>query len=118
MVLVDDLDSLFAYIMEFITVITKVSDISFLKQERVKSLFYEYFDTFMTKDLAKKLNVEVVKDYSPTFDKKREYGSPYAILKKDRPPILFFPILNDDRCKDTMITLLTYKNNNVDNKSI
>lgn len=117
-IVVDSIENIFAYVMELITVIIKISDISYLKQERVKSMFYEYFDNFMIKDLSIKLNAKVEKDYVPPFDQKKEYITPYAILKKNKPPLLFFPVLNDDRCKDSIMTLLYYKTNNFPNKSI
>lgn len=121
---IDDLENTVAYVMEMIAAITKISDISYVKQERIKTMFYEYFDTFMTKELPEMLknelpdsNIKVVKEYKPEFDKKWQYVAPYAILTKDMP-ILFFPVLNDDRCQEAVITLLSYKNEHLDNKSI
>lgn len=103
---IDDTDDIFAYLMEFISAITKISDISFLKQERVRSLFYEYFEKFMINEFQENIGIKVIKDYTAPFDEKKDYPTPYAITKANLPPILYFPILNDDRCKDTIMTLL------------
>lgn len=114
---VGEKEGLFPTIMEMITVITKISDISYLKLERTKNQFYEYFDSYIMEELSKEMKITVEKDFAPSFDKKKEYVAPYAILKKEEP-ILIFPILNDDKCKDVIMTLLFYKNNAYKNKSI
>jgi Domain of unknown function DUF1828 len=114
-----DIDELFPNIMELITVITKVSDISFLKQERIKNMFYDYFDQFMNEEIANRLHCTVTKDYVPTIpDINSDYPAPYAILRPNEQPILFFPILNEDRCKEAAMTLLYYKTKNFSNKSV
>ena len=66
----DDYEKLYPCMMEMIAVITKISDISFLKQERAKNMFYEEFDKFMMEDVREKTNVKIDKDFSPEIDSK------------------------------------------------
>lgn len=115
---VEKIEELFSYIMEFISVVTKVTNISYLKQERIKNLFYENFENFMVESLSKELNLEIKKDFYPDCDQKKEYVPSYAILQTKIPPLLFFPVLNDDRCKDVTMALLYYKTQSFKNNSI
>lgn len=101
-------EQIFPYLMQFIQLITKVSDISYLKREVVKSLFYEYFDTFMheTFDPVRK----VIKDYYPEFDREKQYPTPYALVNGNpQSPVCFFPIASDSKCNDAIITIQQYE---------
>jgi len=101
-------DQIFPYLMQFIQLITKVSDISYLKREIIKSLFYEYFDSFMHEafDEVRK----VIKDFYPEFDKEEQYPSPYALVNgKPQSPICFFPIASDSKCNDSTIIIQQYE---------
>jgi len=111
---------LFPSVMEMIAVITKVSDISYLKTERVKSLFYEEFEDFVMTDLKNSISgkVDIKKDFSPAIDEKKSYQTPFAILKEDRDPLLLFPVLNSDKCKEAAMALLFYQTKNFKNNSI
>lgn len=101
------LDELFPYLMQFLQVITKVSDISYLKREIVKSLFYEYFDKFMHESFS---DYQIIKEYYPDFDRERQYSTPYALLKNNTAnPVCFYPIGNDDKCNESTITIQHYE---------
>ena len=99
-----------------IAVITKVSDISFLKQERAKNFFYEEFDSFMMSEMNDRLKVNVEKDYSPSLDSKKNYSVPYVFNFKK--PLFIFPISTDEKCLEASTILLFYANNKFDNYSI
>lgn len=86
----------------------KVSDIELLKRETIKSLFYEYFDAFIFAKLKKYVPV---KDYCPEFDTAGEYPTPYAIMRQNKSPICFYPILSNDRCKEVTIIIQHYELN-------
>lgn len=102
-----DVEELFSKTMQLIQVINKVSDISFLKRETVKTMFYEYFENFLFQDLRKH---QPIRDYYPSFDeKKKQYPSPFALLRKGRDPICLFPISSDEKCKDATITIQQYE---------
>ena len=113
---VDDYEKLYPCMMEMIAVITKISDISFLKQERAKNMFYEEFDKFMMEDVKEKTNVKIDKDFSPEIDSKWSYPIPYKLDTKI--PIFVFPISTDEKCLDAVATLLFYTSHNYNNKSI
>jgi len=102
------INEIFPYIMQFVQLITRISDISYLKREVVKSLFYEYFDSFVVRTFKEKMNV--VKDYYPEFDKEKQYQTPYALLNgKPDKPICFFPVASDSKCNEATITLQHYE---------
>ena len=101
-------DQIFPFLMQFIQLVTKISDISYLKREVVKSLFYEYFDTFMhdTFDPVRK----VIKDYYPEFDQEKQYPTPYALVNGNpRRPICFYPVASDSKCNEAIITIQQYE---------
>jgi hypothetical protein len=99
-------ESLFAYLLHFINVLIKVSDISYLKRETVQSLFYEYFNGFVFDKLKE---FQPQRDYSPTFDRDKLYPSPYVILVPGKQPLSIFPISNDKKCDEVTITCLNYE---------
>lgn len=111
-----DKETLFGYLLHFINVVIKVSDISYLKRETVQSLFYEYFNDFVF-DRLKEFDPQ--KDYSPGFDKEKLYPSPYVILPgRNRDPISIFPISNDKKCDEVTITCLVYEKHNYNPQKI
>lgn len=113
---VDDSEKLYPCMMEMIAVITKISDISFLKQERAKNMFYEEFDKFMMEDVREKTNVSIDRDFSPQIDSKWSYPVPYKLNTK--VPIFVFPVSTNEKCLEAVATLLFYANHNFNNKSI
>lgn len=107
---------LFVYLMNFIQVIVKISDLNLLKKETVKSLFYEYFNEFVFTGLEK---FDPKKDHSPDFDKKeRLYPSPYIIIPDNHRPISIFPVANDTKCNEVTITALEYERHGFDSEKL
>ena len=109
-------DELYPYLMEIIAVISKVSDISFLKQERAKSIFYEEFDSFMMWDLKDKLKVNIHKNYSPSIDSKNNYPVPYYLESKK--PLFVFPVSTNEKCLEAISILFFYDGKKFENTSI
>ena len=105
--LLTPINQLFPYLMEYVQIITRVSDISYLKRETVKSLFYEYFNEFVTERFK---GEGLIKDFYPDFDQKKQYPTPYALVKPLIPKTVgFYPIASDDRCNETTITIQYYE---------
>ena len=102
-------DEIFSYLMQFIQVIIKISDLEFLKRETVKNLFYEYFEKFITVDLEK---FNPIKEFYPAFDTKKQYPTPYAIPIKNKEHFCIYPIASDDKCNESIITIQHYELHN------
>ncbi|MFA5273008.1 MAG: DUF1828 domain-containing protein [Candidatus Peribacter sp.] len=109
-------EELYPSVMHLITVILKVSDLSYLKRETVRSLFYEYFDSFVQNQVKPKLSI--AKNYAPPFDHEKNYVAPYAVLERVQKPIVIFPILNDDKCEESTIILQQYEIKGFENASV
>jgi hypothetical protein len=99
-------NDIFPCLMHFIEVAIKVSDLNFLKRETVKSMFLEYFETFVEEEL---IQFNPVKDYYPPFDTEKQYPSPYAFLRENNSPICVFPIHTDEKCNEATIVIQQYE---------
>jgi hypothetical protein len=102
------LNGLFAYLMQFVQVVIKVSDIAILKRELVKSLFFEYFESFIDIELS---NLNIQKEFYPEFDKDKLYPTPYAIIQDTKPPLCIYPVNSDDKCNEVIMTIQNYEMN-------
>lgn len=104
-------DALFS----FIQALMKVTDVSFLSRERVRSTFLEDFHTIME---------EKVPETRRTFDwndPKHDPQSMYAVdcrVNGMERPLFVFALPNDDRVRDTTITLLQFEKWGVPQKSL
>jgi len=112
---VERINDLFSAISELITVILKVSDISFLKEERMRNMFYKMFDSFVN-DKLNHLNIN--KNYSFSFDQKWDYKAPYMFFSTKKTPILLIPILNTDKCTEYLSSHWFYRANNLKFRTI
>lgn len=108
-IVVNEIDKIFPYLMQFIQAVIKISDLEYLKRETVKSLFYEYFEKFIIMDLS---DFKPIKNFYPSFDTEKQYPTPYAIPCKKKDPVCVYPIANDDKCNETTITIQHYELNN------
>ena len=102
-------DEIFSYLIQFIQVVIKISDLEFLKREVVRSLFYEYFEKFIIIDLE---NFKPIKEFYPDFDTEKQYPAPYAIPIKNKDPFCIYPIASDDKCNESTITVQHYELHN------
>ncbi|MDR2416456.1 MAG: DUF1828 domain-containing protein [Candidatus Peribacteria bacterium] len=107
--LVENLDALFASISEFIMVISKVSDISYLREERMKNMFYKIFDMFVDEKLN---NLDIQKEFQFSFDKKGDYRAPYVFFSEKKTPIILVPVLNSEKCIEYISSYWFYISHN------
>jgi len=99
----------------FVQVLMKVTDISFLSRERVRSAFLEDFRAFM---------IEIVPEDRRTFDWHDEQRDPKGMYSVDcringmLRPLFVFAVPNDDRTRDATIALLQFEKLNIPNRSV
>lgn len=92
-------DSIYSFIQGLI----KITDISYLKQERVKSAFFEDFKIFLEEKIPEGKRKF---DYNDSvYDPEKKYAVDCRIDINKRP-IFMFAIPNDDRCRDATIKCL------------
>lgn len=90
----------------FIQAILKISDVSYLSREQVRSTFREDFRTFLA---------EAVSSDQLTFDWQDQEHDPRGIYKADSRiefsdhPLFVFGLASDLRTRNTTITLLQYE---------
>jgi hypothetical protein len=90
----------------YVQALIKITDISYLSRERVKSTFWEDFKAFMLKIVPEnrmKFNF-VIKDHDP----QGKYPIDCYINQMEKP-LFIFAINNDDKCNTTTINLLQYE---------
>lgn len=99
----------------FIQALVKVTDVSFLSRERVRSTFMEDFRVMME---------EAVPENRRTFDWYDSVNDPYKMYTVDcrvngmSRPLFVFALPNDDRVRDTTIALLQFEKWNVPQRSL
>ena len=99
----------------FIQGIANIMDLTFLSRERVKSTFIEDFDKFIKENVPKE---RLIMNWNePEIDKESKYVVPYYVSGLSEP-IFVFPIDNENRVKDTNITLLFLQTKRFKNFSI
>ncbi len=90
----------------FIQGILHISDVTYLKQERVRSAFKEEFHTFVSSQVTEE---KITFDYHDlTHDPNALYPVDCLIEAKPRP-IFLFAVLNDDKCRDATIAILQFE---------
>ncbi|HDQ45400.1 MAG TPA: DUF1828 domain-containing protein [bacterium] len=95
-------DSLYS----FIQVLLKISDISFLSRERIRSTFLDDFHEFIEKTIPSKRRVFDWHD--PVFDPEGKYLIDCRINNMPKP-LFIHGVTNDDKTRDTTITLLQFE---------
>ena len=88
----------------FIQGLIKVTDIAFTKRERIRSLFYEEFQEYLRGLFGDRCIFDYIE---PNKDPNGKY--PVDCYVKNEVPLLLFGIYNNDKCRDAMITCLTYE---------
>lgn len=90
----------------YIQALTKITDISYLSKEQVRSTFYEDFKYFITETVDPN---RITLDYThPEYDKGKKYIVDCCINGMDKP-IFLFAIPNDSKCKDVMISMYQFE---------
>ncbi len=96
-------DALFSYLQA----ITRITDVSFLARERVRTTFVEDFQELVREAAA---NREVQFGYAhPVHDPEQRYLVDARINGTIGRQILVFAISNDDQCRDATITLYRWE---------
>jgi hypothetical protein len=90
----------------FIQALVKITDISYLSKEMVRSTFYEDFKSFIGETVpAERLTF----DYThPDYDKDGKYAVDCCINGMPMP-VYLFAIPNDNKCKDVMISMYQFE---------
>jgi hypothetical protein len=95
-------DALYSFVQGLI----KITDISYLTQERARSTFMEDFRGFLAERVPENRRVF---DYTdPQHDPEKNYVVDCRI-NGDRRPLFVFAIPNDDKCRDATITCLQHE---------
>ena len=90
----------------FIQALLKVTDVSFLSRERVRSTFLEDFREYITERVPESRRSFDWKD--PEHDAKGIYPVDCRINGVSRP-LFVYALLNDDRTRDATISMLQYE---------
>jgi hypothetical protein len=99
----------------FIQVLMKVTDVSFLSREQVRSTFMEDFRTMLEKQIPESRRSFDWND--PEHDPQSKYTVDCRI-NGTAQPLLVFALPNDDRVRDATIALLNFEKWGMPQKSI
>jgi hypothetical protein len=93
-------------LFNFIQALTKVSDVSFLSRERVRSTFLEDFRTFLREKVSED---RLVFDWTDEHhDTSKKYPVDARINSMDRP-LFVYALPNDEKVNVATISLLTFE---------
>ncbi len=99
----------------FIQALLRISDVSYLSRESVRTTFFEDVKSFLAEHIPEK---KVTMNWSePTHDPDGNYPVDFVISGKTGP-IFIFAMSNNDRVKEAMINLLTFEKWGLKFKSI
>lgn len=99
----------------YIQALVKITDISYLSRELVRSTFYEDFRELISESVIKD---RLTFDYThPDFDREGKYAVDCQINGMPKP-IYIFAIPNDNKCRDVMITMYQFERWNVKYQSV
>jgi len=100
----DDFGSAF---YNYIHALIKVTDLSYLSKEIVRSTFYEDFHALIRETVPEE---RLTFDFThPDYDKEGKYVVDCQINGMPKP-IFLFAVPNDSKCKDAMITMYCFNN--------
>ena len=104
-------DSLFS----FLQALTKISDLTYMTREHVRSLFFEEFRAYIGEVVPEE---DIVFDYvDDLHDPKGDYPVDVMIRARTRP-VFVFAMRNDNQVRDATIKLLYFENQEVDFKGV
>lgn len=104
-------DALFS----FVQALLKVSDVTFLSRERVRSTFMEDFRTFMEGTVP--VDRRAFDWFDPQHDPEGKYTVDCRINGMPKP-IMVYALPSDDRVRDATISLLQFERWNVPHRSL
>jgi hypothetical protein len=90
----------------YIHALIKITDLSYLSKEIVRSTFYEDFRDLISESVPQE---RLTFDYThPDYDKEGKYVVDCRINGMPKP-VFLFAIPNDSKCKDVMITMYLFE---------
>jgi hypothetical protein len=93
-------------LFSFLQALTKISDITYLKRERVRSLFMEEFKSYLGTTVPEE---RLVMDYvDPVLDPESRYPID-ALIRTPGRDVFVLAIQNDNQCRDATITILHFE---------
>ena len=104
-------DNLATSIYNFSQLIAKVSNISILQRELVKSLFFEYLDDYVSSELR---DYDIEKACKPSSDKSLEVD---YIIRAERP-IFMFGVNSETKASKTIISCLSFQRDKIPFRSL
>jgi len=104
-------ENLATSVYNFSQLIAKVSNISILQRELVKSLFFEYLDDYISAELG---DYDITKSYKPLPDKTLEVD---YVIKAERP-IYMFGVNSDTKAAKTIISCFNFQRERIPFRSL
>lgn len=99
----------------FVQALIKITDVSYLSKELVRSTFYEDFKSLISDTVPSE---RLIFDYThPEYDKEGKYIVDCRINGMPKP-LYLFAILNDSKCKDVMISMYQFERWNIKYNSV
>jgi hypothetical protein len=99
----------------FVQALVKITDLSYLSKEQVRSTFYEDFQALINESVPKK---RIIFNYAhPEFDREKKYVVDCCINGMPKP-LYLFAIPNDSKCKDVMISMYQFERWNIKYNSV
>jgi len=95
-------DSLYS----FVQALLKISDISYLTRERIRSTFYEDFQQLLNENIQE--NRRIFNWHHPQRDPQGMYRVDCRINQR-RKPLFIYALANDDQVRDATISLLQFE---------
>jgi hypothetical protein len=90
----------------FIQALMRISDVSYLSRERVRTTFFEDVKTFIEQNIPPE---KIRKGWSdPEHDPEGKYPVDFVIEGRNGP-VFIYAMTNDDRVKEAMINLLMFE---------
>ncbi len=102
-------------LFSFIQALLKISDVSYLSRERVKSTFMEDFRSFMEATVP--INRRSFDWSDPQHDPEGKYTVDCRLNGMPKP-IMVFALPSDDRVRDATISLLQFERWNIPHRSL
>jgi uncharacterized protein DUF1828 len=94
-------------LFNFVQALSKISDVSFLSRERVRSTFQEDLRSFLQSRVPpERLNIDWT---DPVHDSKNRYPVDFRVNNVERP-LFIYGLPSDSKVKDATINLLTFEN--------
>ena len=90
----------------FVQALLRITDVSYLSRESVRTTFFEDIRGFIAEHIPKE---KVRMDWSePTHDPEGNYPVDF-VIESESGPIFIYAMSNNDRVKEAMINLLTFE---------